>query len=132
MPLNPMDASFRSFERLVLPEARQRGIGVLGMKSMNGTAAAIRRGVLTAEEALRYAMSLPVATTIAGIDSHEVLDQDLRIARGFRPWTAAQMQALRDRCARHAADGHFEPYKLSLRFDNPQARLAHGFPLDEK
>jgi aryl-alcohol dehydrogenase-like predicted oxidoreductase len=132
MPLNPLDATFRSFEQIVLPEARQRGIAVLGMKSLGGTAAAIRNGVLTAQEALRYAMSLPVATTITGIDSLAVLHQNLAVARGFRPLTAAQMQDLRDRCARFAADGRFEVYKTSLKYDNPQAREPHGFPLDAK
>ena len=79
---------------------------------------------------LRYAMSLPVATTIAGMDSIDVLRQNLRVARGFTPMTAGEMQALRDRCAQAAGDGRHEVYKLSLRFDNPQARLPHGFPLD--
>jgi aryl-alcohol dehydrogenase-like predicted oxidoreductase len=130
MPLNCLDATFRSFEKQVLPEAAKRGIAALGMKPMGGTAGAIKNGLVKAEEMLRYAMSLPVATTIAGMDSLEVLRQNLRVARGFTPMTAAQMQALRDRCARAAGDGRYEPYKLSLKFDNPQARWAHGFPLD--
>ncbi len=132
MPLNPFDAQFRSFERQVVPEANKRGIAVLGMKSMGGTAEAIKRKVLSAEEALRYAMSLPVATTITGMDSLEVLRQNLAVARGFTPMTAQQMQALRDRCAATAADGRFEVYKTSLRFDNPMTRLPHGFPVDKK
>jgi aryl-alcohol dehydrogenase-like predicted oxidoreductase len=130
MPLNCLDATFRSFEKQVLPEANKRGIAVLGMKPMGGTATAVKSGLVKAEEMLRYAMSLPVATTIAGMDSLEVLRQNLRVARGFKPMTAAEMQALRDRCAKEAGDGRHEPYKLSLKFDNPQARLAHGFPLD--
>jgi aryl-alcohol dehydrogenase-like predicted oxidoreductase len=130
MPLNCLDASFLSFEKQVLPEANKRGIAVLGMKPMGGTASAVKSGLVKAEEMLRYAMSLPVATTIAGMDSFEVLRQNLRVARGFKPLTAKEMQALRERCAEVAADGRYEPYKLSLKFDNPQARLAHGFPLD--
>jgi hypothetical protein len=102
------------------------------MKSMGGTAAAVKSGLVTAEEMLRYAMSLPVATTIAGIDSFEVMQKNLSIARGFSPLDDSQMQALRDRCASEAADGRHETYKISLKFDNPQARLAHGFPLDVK
>jgi aryl-alcohol dehydrogenase-like predicted oxidoreductase len=132
MPLNPFDASFRSFERHVLPEVNRRGMAPLGMKSMGGTAAGIRQGVLSAEEALRYALSLPVATTICGIDSLAILRQNVRIARGFKPMTAPQMQALRARCASAAADGHFEVYKTSLRFDNPLTRLPHGFPIDDQ
>src|SRR5437660_7738347 len=129
MPLNCLDASFRSFEKLVLPELAKRGIAALGMKPMGGTAGAIKSGLVTAEEMLRYAMSLPVATTISGMDSPDVLRHNLRVARGFRPMTAAEMQALRGRCAKAAGDGRYEFYKLSLRFDNPQARLPHGFPL---
>lgn len=130
MPLNCLDASFRSFEKQVLPELTKRGIAVLGMKPLGGTATAIKSGLVKAEEMLGYAMSLPVATTIAGMDSFAVFHQNLRVARGFRPLTAGQMQTLRDRCARAAGDGRHEFYKLSLRFDNPQARLAHDLPLD--
>jgi aryl-alcohol dehydrogenase-like predicted oxidoreductase len=130
MPLNCLDASFRSFEQRVLPELNRRGIAALGMKPMGGTAWAIKGGLVTAEEMLRYAMSLPVATTISGMDSLDVLRRNLRVARGFTPMTPAEMQALRDRCAGAAGDGRHEPYKLSLKFDNPQSRWAHGFPLD--
>jgi uncharacterized protein len=130
MPLNCLDASFRSFERQVLPEVNKRGMAALGMKPMGGTASAVKTGLVKAEEMLRYAMSLPVATTIAGMDSLDVLRQNLRVARGFTPMTAAEMKALRERCAVAAGDGRYEPYKLSLKFDNPQARWAHGFPLD--
>ena len=108
------------------------GIAALGMKSLGGTASAVKSGLAKAEEMLRYAMSLPVATTIAGIDSLDVLRQNLRVARGFKPLSAEEMQALRDRCAKEAGDGRHEPYKLSLQFDNPQARQSHGFPLDIK
>ncbi len=130
MPLNCLDASFRSFEKQVLPEVTKRGIAALGMKPMGGTATAVKSGLVKAEEMLRYAMSQPVATTIAGMDSFDVLRQNLRVARGFTPMTAGEMQALRDRCAKEAGDGRHEVYKLSLRFDNPQARWPHGFPLD--
>jgi aryl-alcohol dehydrogenase-like predicted oxidoreductase len=132
MPLNPLDATFRSFEKIVLPELNRRGIAALGMKSLGGTATAIKTGLVKAEEMLRYAMSLPVATTISGIDSFAILHQNLRVAQGFQPMSAAEMQALRDRCARAAGDGRHETYKISLRYDNPQARQAHGFPLDAK
>jgi aryl-alcohol dehydrogenase-like predicted oxidoreductase len=131
MPLNAFDAYFRSFEQQVLPELTRRGIAVLGMKPLNGHGDAVRRGVLTAEEALRYAMSLPVATTISGVDKPEVLAQNLRVAQGFTPMSSADMQALRERCRPEAGDGHFELYKLSLKYDNPEARLAHGYPLDD-
>jgi uncharacterized protein len=131
MPLNAFDSSFRSFEKQVLPELIKRGIAVLGMKPLNGHGEAIKNGVVTAEEALRYAMSLPgVTTTITGMDSLDVLHQNLRIAQNFTPMSESEMNELRDRCKQDAADGRYELYKLSLKFDNPEARLAHGFPLD--
>jgi aryl-alcohol dehydrogenase-like predicted oxidoreductase len=130
MPLNPFDANFFSFERQVLPEVRKRGIAPLGMKSMGGTAEAIKKGVVTAEELLRYAMSLPVTTTITGMDSLDVLHQNLRVARGFRPMQEAEMKSLRERCAQTAADGRFEVYKTTLKYDNPETRRPHHFPLD--
>ena len=131
MPLNAFDYGFiRSFERQVLPELNRRGIAALGMKPLSGHGEPIKAGALTAEEALRYAMSLPVATTISGVDSVQVLHQNLQIAQNFKPMTTAEMDELRNRCKLYAADGRFEIYKLSLRFDNPEARLAHGFPLD--
>ncbi|MFZ0320667.1 MAG: aldo/keto reductase [Candidatus Sulfotelmatobacter sp.] len=131
MPLNAFDSNFRSFEKQVLPELTKRGIAVLGMKPLNGHGDAIKNGVVTAEEALRYAMSIPgVTTTITGIDSLDVLHQNLRIAQSFTPMTEAEMNQLRERCKPDAADGRYELYKLSLKFDNPESRLAHGFPLD--
>ena len=90
----------------------------------------MKNRVVTAEELLRYAMSLPVAVTICGMDSLAVLHQNLRGARGFHPMTDGEMDALRARCAATAADGRYEPYKVSLRYDNPMTRLPHGFPID--
>jgi uncharacterized protein len=130
MPLNPFDANFLSFEKTVLPEANKRGIAVLGMKSMSGSGDPISAGILTAHEALRYAMSLPIATTISGMDSMDILNQNLEVARGFTPMSAQEMDTLRARCANPAGDGRFELYKTSLRYDNPQARIPHGFPID--
>jgi uncharacterized protein len=130
-PLNPFDASYRSFEKKVLPECRRRGIAVLGMKPMTGKAGPIAERLATPAELLRYAMSLPeVATTISGMETVEKLRANLQVAQGFQPMTSEEMQAVRDRCRPHAADGRFELYKVSLAFDNPQAREAHGFPLD--
>jgi predicted aldo/keto reductase-like oxidoreductase len=130
MPLNPFDSHFHSFETQVLPEINKRGMAALGMKSMGGKPDAIKKGLVKAEEMLRYAMSLPVTTTIAGMDALDVLHQNLRVARDFKPMTKDEMDELRKRVAAPAGDGRFETYKVSLRFDNPQARLPHHFPLD--
>jgi uncharacterized protein len=130
MPLNPFDGAFNSFTTQVVPELNRRGIAVLGMKPFSGHGEPIKDGVCTAEELLRYAMSLPVTTTISGVDTADVLQQNLRVAQGFTPMSPAEMQALRDRVLPVAADGRYELYKLSLKFDNPEARMAHEFPLD--
>jgi aryl-alcohol dehydrogenase-like predicted oxidoreductase len=127
MPLNVFDSHFHSFENQVLPELNRRGIAALGMKPVSGHGEPVKNGVVTAQEALRYAMSLPVTT---GMESPEILRQNLAIAQGFQPMSPQEMQALRERVKPEAADGRFELYKLSLKFDNPEARLAHEFPLD--
>src|SRR5437016_3755083 len=126
MPLNAFDASYRSFQTHVLPEVHKRGMAALGMKSLGGNGQPITKGVVTVEEALRYAMSLPVATTISGIDSLTVLRQNLAIARGFQPMTAAEMETLRRRCAPAAGDGHLEMDKSTLTYDGDLGRGKHG------
>jgi len=128
MPLNCFDATYRSFERRVLPEVLKRGIAALGMKSMGGGGEPILLGAVTPEEALRYAMSLPVTVTISGIDTLSVLRQNLAVARGFTPLTEKEMQALRDRCAPLAADGHLELYKSTMKYDGNVGREQHEFP----
>jgi hypothetical protein len=75
-------------------------------------------------------MSLPVATTISGVSELPILEQNLKIAQNFIPFSATEMQALRDRAKPYAGDGRFELYKTSIKFDNPEARLAHDFQLD--
>ena len=132
MPLNPFDANFMSFEKKVLPVLNQKGIAALGMKPICGHGEPVQNGVFTAEEMLRYAMSLPVTTTITGMESMEILEQNLKIAQGFTPLSDAEMTKLRERAKTYAGDGKFEMYKVSLKFDNPEARMAHDFPLDLK
>jgi aryl-alcohol dehydrogenase-like predicted oxidoreductase len=132
MPLNACDASFRSFETQVLPEATKQGIAVLGMKSLGGSGELVRGGALTAHEGLRYAMSLPVATTISGMDSIAVLEQNLEVARGFQPLSTADMQSLRDRVKQYAADGRFELFKTTKMYDGGVGREQHHFPTPDK
>jgi aryl-alcohol dehydrogenase-like predicted oxidoreductase len=128
MPLNAFDSAYRSFQKEVLPEVNKRGMAGLGMKSLGGNGQPILQGVVTAEEALRYAMSLPVATTISGIDSLAVLRQNLAIARGFKPMTAEEMGALVRRCLPEAGDGHLELYKSTMKYDGDLGRGLHGLP----
>src|SRR5262249_151503 len=132
LPLNCFDSTFRSFERKVLPELEKRGIAPIGMKSLCGEGDPVKKRAITAEEGLRYAMSLPVATTVSGIDSPALLGQNVRVARGFTPMSAAEMDALRARVEAHAADGRFELYKTSMRDEGPPGRQQHGFPSDDE
>lgn len=128
MPLNCFDATFRSFETTVLPELQRRGIAPLGMKSLGGSGESIRKGAITAAEGLRYAMSLPVATTISGIESLDVLHQNLEVAKNFQPMSPSEMAALRKRCMADAGDGHLELYKTTMKYDGDEGRKQHHFP----
>lgn len=132
LPLNGFDATFRSFERLVLPELLARGIAPIGMKSLGGDGAAVKKRAVSVEAALRYAMSLPVATTVSGIDSLRILRQNLRIAQGFQPMSQREMVEHRKRLAPAAADGRFELYKTTAVFDGDEGRKAHGYPTSKE
>jgi uncharacterized protein len=127
MPLNPLDPNFRSFEIGVLPVANERRIGILGMNSMGGSGELISKGAFTPTQALSYAMSLPVATTISGMDSMEVLDQNLTILRDFTTLSAADMQLLRDH-GKQFDDGRYELYKSTVKYDRDLGRSLHGYP----
>jgi hypothetical protein len=81
------------------------------------------------QEAIRYTLSLPIATLVSGIDTMRVLRQNLAIAQGFRPITARQRDTLLRRVASTARDGRFELYKISAAFDGNEARRQHGLPL---
>ena len=123
MPLNVMDAHFRSFEHQVVPKLVADGIGVLGMKTL-GFGAIVRSGLVTATECLHYALNLPTATVITGMDSLKILDQAVEAGRTFKPLTSEQVSALLARTAAAATDGQYEQFKISTRFDattrNPQ------------
>lgn len=116
MPLNVMDAHYRSFEKLVLPELVKNRIGVLAMKTMaNGII--LKSKTVTAVECLQYALSLPTSVVITGIDSMPILDQAIETTRNFKPHTPAKRKALLDKTKRAAANGEFEPFKISSIFD---------------
>ena len=132
LPLNCFDATFRSFEREVLPVLQAQGIAAIGMKSLSGDGSPVSEGVVTAEAALAYAMSLPVATVVSGIDSPRVLAQNVAVARGFSPMTARAREALRKHVSSAAKDGRFELYKTSAKFEGVEARRVHGLPPHEE
>jgi predicted aldo/keto reductase-like oxidoreductase len=116
MPLNVMDAHFKSFEKNVLPVLVERSIGVLGMKSL-GSGDILKSGLVKAEECLRYALSLPTSVVITGIDSKEVLAQALRVARSFQPLTPEERASLLARTAPAAKEGKHELFKTAQKFD---------------
>jgi aryl-alcohol dehydrogenase-like predicted oxidoreductase len=116
MPLNVMDAHYRSFAKLVLPELVKQDIGVLGMKAMaNGII--LQSNTASPLECLRYALSLPTSVVITGVDSMEILDQACEAARTFRPFSDAELAALLSKTAMAAARGEYEPFKTSSIFD---------------
>ncbi len=123
MPLNVMDAHFRSFGRQVLPLLVKEQIGVLGMKPM-GSGIILKSNVVTPVECLRYAMSLATSVVITGIDSLGVLKQDLEAVRTFKPLRPDETAALLRRTASAASEGRYELFKTTEHFDgtakNPQ------------
>jgi aryl-alcohol dehydrogenase-like predicted oxidoreductase len=132
MPLNPFDATFRSFQHLVLPEARKQGISVLGMKSLGGSGEMVTHGAITVKDALSYAMSLPVVTTISGMNTPEILKQNLEIVSQFEKLSGAQMAEIEKRCRGEAGDGHLELFKTTVKYDGKVGRQQHEYPDVEK
>lgn len=116
MPLNVMDAHYRSFAKLVVPELVKQKIGILGMKSMaNGII--LRSNTVTPIECLHYALNLPTSVVIAGIDSMDILEQAFEAVRTFQPMNEQQVQSLLAKTAKAASRGEFEPFKTSSIFD---------------
>jgi predicted aldo/keto reductase-like oxidoreductase len=116
MPLNVMDAHYRSFARLVVPELVREKIAVLGMKSM-AFGVILQSKTVTPIECLHYALSLPTSVVITGVDSLKILDQAFEAARTFRPMGEEQLKSLLAKTAKAASSGEFEPYKVSSLLD---------------
>ena len=127
MPLNCFDATYRSFEQQVLPELERQGIAALGMKSLGGNGSIVSKAGIPVEDALRYVLSLPIATLVSGIDSEAVLDQNLKIVRQFRPLDDEERRTIERRTLALAGDGRYELFKSSKAFDGPVHRKQHGF-----
>jgi aryl-alcohol dehydrogenase-like predicted oxidoreductase len=123
MPLNVMDAHYRSFAKLVVPRLVQDQTGVLGMKSM-GNGLILRSGVVTPTECLHYALNLPTSVVITGMESRERLDQAFAAIESFRPMSGAEVYAILAKTKPAASRGEFELFKTSSIFDatttNPQ------------
>jgi predicted aldo/keto reductase-like oxidoreductase len=127
MPLNVLDANYRSFQKAVLPVLNKRQIGCIGMKSLGGNGSIVTKAGIPIEEALNYVFSLPIATLVSGIDSEKVLDQNLKIVRSAAPMSDEQRKALEQRHIEVAGDGRFELFKSSKTFDGPVHQKQHGF-----
>ena len=130
MPVSVLDANFNSFQKEIIPIAQEQGIGVIGMKSLAAGHLFEDPAIdITAEEAIRYALSQPIASLCTGIDSMAILEQNLRIAREFVPMTAEEQSAAVDKVFHHAWAGQHEPFKTSFQFEGNEARREHGIPL---
>lgn len=108
-PLNVLDYHFRSFQNQILPQAKEKNMGVIGMKSL--AAGNIFKTDISVDEAIRYSLSMPISTLVSGIDSFEVLEQNLEIARDFEPYSDEEMEELRNRFKDEAYKGQYEYYK---------------------
>ncbi|HZS50202.1 MAG TPA: aldo/keto reductase [Bryobacterales bacterium] len=130
MPVNVMDAHYRSFQREVVPVCLRNNVGVIGMKGLAGGSPRGRiptATAITAEECLRYALSLPVASLVVGIRSMEDLRQDVAVARNFRPMADLEKTRLLSRVREEAGDGRHELFKSTQQFDSPHHRRQHDF-----
>ena len=127
MPINVLDAHYRSFQNDMLPELVRRGIGVIGMKSLGGGGQIVRSVGLSAEQCRGYALSLPISTLVCGIQSNADLRQDIAFARGFEPLAHDEMRTLEDRVYEEASDGRHEWFKSMQTFDSQYHRDQHGF-----
>lgn len=135
MPVNVCDYHYRSFVREVIPEAAKRNVGVIGMKSLGGGAAGngrfVAEKVCSVEEALNFSLSQRISSLVVGIDSMEILKQDLGIARRFPSLNAEALKRLLARVRPHAGDGRHERFKSTQHFDGPYHRIQHGLTVKE-
>jgi uncharacterized protein len=116
MPINVMDAHFRSFTHEVMPVALKQGIGVLAMKTF-GDSIILKSNTVQPIEALHYGLTQPVSVVITGIDNTQTLDQAIQAARTFKPLDQAQISSLLARTAAAASEGKYELFKTTSHFD---------------
>jgi predicted aldo/keto reductase-like oxidoreductase len=132
MALNVMDVHYRSFQQNILPELLRRGIGPIGMKSLGGNGKIVTDAHVPVADALRYVLSLPIASLVSGMDSEKVLEQNLKIVREFKPLTDEEKRRIESTTLALAGDGRFELFKSSKAFDGPVHRKQHGFDTDTR
>jgi predicted aldo/keto reductase-like oxidoreductase len=122
MPLNVMDAHFRSFSKLVVPELVKQKTGILAMKTM-GNGALLKSKTVTPIECLHYALDLPTSVVITGIDSMKILDQAFEAVRTFQPFKKKELDSLLAKTKQSAAKGAFEPFKTTSIYDGTAQNL---------
>ncbi|MFM8594681.1 MAG: aldo/keto reductase, partial [Chloroflexota bacterium] len=108
--------------------AAERGVGVIGMKSL-AAGTLVSETPIDPKEAIRYALSQDISSLCVGVDSRAILDQDLAIAENFKPMTQQEQSRLRHLAFEHAWDGRHERFKVSHEFEGPEGRIVHGMPL---
>ena len=130
MPINVCDHFYRSFAQQVIPEAVKQGIAPIGMKTLGGgQGQLVQKNVCTAEEAIRFALSRPVAAVVSGIDSMDVLKRNVAIARNYKPFDPGELQALLAKVKPEAGDGRHERFKSTQVFDGPYHRKQHDLDI---
>ncbi|MEO7145259.1 MAG: aldo/keto reductase [Bryobacteraceae bacterium] len=132
MPINPLDAFYRSFQHDVVPVCLRHNVGVIGMKGLGGgypEGTFLAKLGLTPRECYRYCLSLNIATQVMGITTMDQLLEDVALARNFQPMPASEREQLLARVRETAGDGRYELFKSSKDFDSPHHRKQHGFAL---
>lgn len=124
MPINILDAHYRSFQKKVVPECNRRKIGVIGMKSL-GAGQIIKELGLDAKFCRRYALSLPISSLMCGIENRKNLEQDLSVARNFKPMKPGEIEDFLAETKTAGSDGSHEGFKTSTRFDSGYHRAQH-------
>ncbi len=125
MPVNVLDAHFKSFQKSILPILLERNIGPIAMKSMGG-GHVLESGVVGPKQALRYAWSQPVATVVCGMTSREQLEMNIQAAIDFKPLSRHEEAELLEKAKPVARDGAFEPFKTTAQFDGIVGKQVHG------
>jgi uncharacterized protein len=126
-PVNVLDLHYRSFQKQVLPVCLKRKVGAIGMKGLGGGNGIARGAGLTPEEAYRFALSQPISSQVVGMTTIEQLQQNIALARTFKPLSPGEQSALAEKVKPFATDGRFEQFKSTQTFDGPVHRRQHGF-----
>jgi uncharacterized protein len=126
-PVNVLDLHYRSFQKQVLPVCLKNKVGAIGMKGFGGGDGIARQAGLTAADAYTFALSQPIASQVVGMTTLEQLQQNIALARGFKPLSVSEQTALAEKVKPFATDGRFEQFKSTQNFDGPVHRRQHGF-----